>query len=86
MPSFGPPTMSLNEFADQEMARALAQEQASVLPEGMAGPTRRYNELYEAGEEDNEALVEEATLKDREWDNWKDENKKGSGNKANKRF
>jgi immunoglobulin-binding protein 1 len=85
VPSFGAPTMSLDEFADREMARAMAAEEASKAPEGMV-PSRRYSELYAAGEEDNEALVDEATLKDRDWDNWKDENKKGSGNKANKRF
>lgn len=85
MPSFGAPTLSLDDFADREMARAMAAQEASKAPEGMA-PTRRYNELYEAGEEDDEALVDAAAIKDREWDNWKDENKKGSGNKANKRF
>lgn len=28
----------------------------------------------------------QATLKDREWDNWKDENPRGIGNKMGKRF
>ena len=46
----------------------------------------RYNELVAAGQEDETDLVDQATVKDRQWDDWKDENKKGSGNKMNKRF
>ena len=77
------PTMSLDEFADKELARAMeAQNSQQNAPVG----TMRYHELVAAGEEDNEELADAATLKDREWDNWKDENKKGSGNKANKKF
>ena len=46
----------------------------------------RYAELVAAGQEDDIDLVDQATMKDRSWDDWKDENKKGSGNKMNKRF
>ncbi len=31
------------------------------------------------GDEDDERLADEATMKDREWDNWKDDNVKGAG-------
>ena len=40
----------------------------------------------EDGDEDKEELVDQATEKDREWDDWKDNNPRGWGNKMNKRF
>lgn len=49
------------------------------------GP-RRYNQLLQAGEEDDADLVDEATVQDREWDAFKEANPKGWGNKAGKRF
>ena len=32
------------------------------------------------------ALSLQATINDRNWDDWKDHNPRGSGNKANKRY
>lgn len=45
---------------------------------------RRYEQLEMDGDEDDENLVEEAAHHDRAWDDWKAENPRGSGNKANK--
>lgn len=45
---------------------------------------RRYGQVEMDGDEDNEALVEQAAHRDREWDDWKDAHPRGSGNKANK--
>lgn len=45
---------------------------------------RRYDQLEMDGDEDNEGLVEQAAQQDREWDDWKDNNPRGAGNKANK--
>lgn len=45
---------------------------------------RRYKQLEMDGDEDDEDLVEQAAHHDRAWDDWKAENPKGSGNKANK--
>lgn len=53
--------------------------------EAPQGP-RRYDQLVEDGDEDNEALVEEAVYKDRAWDDWKDANEKGIGNKMGSQF
>lgn len=36
------------------------------------------------GDEDDAELVEQAAHYDRAWDDWKAENPRGSGNKANK--
>ena len=77
------PTMTLEEFADIEVANAIAREQAQ---EDAEQPVRRYNQLVADGDEDNEELVNQATEKDREWDDWKDNNPRGWGNKMNKRF
>jgi immunoglobulin-binding protein 1 len=49
------------------------------------GP-RRYKKLHEDGDEDDLALADEAAKADREWDRWKEDNPRGWGNKANKRF
>ena len=77
------PTMTLEEFADIEVANAIAREQAQLDAEQ---PIRRYNQLVADGDEDKEELVDQATEKDREWDDWKDNNPRGWGNKMNKRF
>lgn len=41
-------------------------------------------QLHEQGLEDNEELLDKATEKDRNWDDWKDDNPKGRG--VTKRF
>lgn len=45
---------------------------------------RRYDQLVMDGDEDDAELVEQAAQYDRAWDDWKAENPRGSGNKANK--
>lgn len=47
---------------------------------------RRYKELLRDGEEDDDELLDEATMADRAWDDWKDNNPRGWGNKMGKRF
>jgi hypothetical protein len=47
---------------------------------------KRYDQLVQAGQEDDEALLDQAVYKDRAWDDWKDEHPRGSGNKMGKRF
>lgn len=54
------------------------------VEKGPSSTTRRYNQLEIDGDEDDEELVEKAVHRDREWDDWKDEHPRGSGNKANK--
>ncbi len=44
------------------------------------------NLLFLLKTQDDNDLVDRATLKDRSWDAWKDDHPKGVGNKANKRF
>jgi immunoglobulin-binding protein 1 len=46
----------------------------------------KYRDLVAAGEEDDAELMDQATIEDRNWDNWKDENPRGWGNKMGKRF
>lgn len=47
---------------------------------------RSYQQLEEQGKEDNEELVDQATEYERYWDNWKEHNPKGAGNKMGKLF
>ncbi|DAZ96692.1 TPA: hypothetical protein N0F65_009159 [Lagenidium giganteum] len=77
------PTMSLEEYADQQVADA--KERQKREQEAPTGP-RRYDQLVEDGDEDNLELVDEATYKDRAWDDWKDANPRGIGNKKGSQF
>ncbi|OQR93905.1 hypothetical protein ACHHYP_02104 [Achlya hypogyna] len=77
------PTMSLEELADRELADALdRQERQKNAPEA----PRRIEQLIEDGDEDNMTLVEEAAYRDRAWDDWKDANPRGIGNKKGSQF
>ncbi|RHY97385.1 hypothetical protein DYB37_001653 [Aphanomyces astaci] len=77
------PTMSLEEYADRELDDALArQEKEKNAP---AGP-RRIEQLEEDGDEDDLGLVDEATARDRAWDDWKDANPRGIGNKKGTQY
>lgn len=53
--------------------------------ESEGGP-RRYDQLVEDGDEDKHDLVDVATYKDRAWDDWKDANERGIGNKKGSQF
>lgn len=62
-------------------------ELPAVVQEVQKDPSstrRRYDQLEMDGDEDDEDLVEQAAHHDRAWDDWKAENPRGSGNKANK--
>lgn len=67
---FNPPTMSLEEFADREMARAQEREAKSAAAE----------EAKAEEDSDDEAVHDRKTKEAREWDDWKDAHPKGSGN------
>ena len=82
-PRLPPPTMTLAEFADEELRRAKERSEREANSEPT---TRRYNQLVKDGDEDNIDLVDAATIADREWDLWKEDHPKGMGNKLGKRF
>ena len=69
------PTMTLEELADMEIADA--RERAAKSKAKGPGP-RKIKQLEEDGDEDDHALVDEATIKDRNWDDWCDANPRGS--------
>ncbi|KAL3938053.1 MAG: hypothetical protein SGBAC_006954 [Bacillariaceae sp.] len=81
-PGWNQPTMSLEEFGEREYQQAMEREERSKLAEAeqMHKP-RRYKELVRDGMEDDKELVDASAKLDREWDDWKDQNPKGSGNK-----
>ena len=84
--------MTLEQFADIEVAAALKRETFSAASAAAAAtathkdPTRRYEQLERDGDEDDAAAVERAAANDRAWDDWREDNPKGSGNKLGKRF
>lgn len=92
VPSMEAPSMTLEEFADIEKAQAIErakrQAESEALGKGAdtANESRRYAQLEADGDEDVTRLVDAATRNDREWDDWKEDNPKGWGNKAGKRF
>jgi len=81
-PGWNLPTMTLTEYGETEMSRAREREerQKQTEFEGLKKP-RRYEQLVKDGAEDNADLVDASARLDREWDDWKDANPKGSGNK-----
>ncbi|KAL7519360.1 hypothetical protein ACHAWX_004126 [Stephanocyclus meneghinianus] len=85
-PSWNLPTMSLDELAqierDEAIARSASQKEAEAKAKFMP---RRYDQLVRDGMEDDADLVEKSAALDRRWDDWKDENPRGSGNKMAER-
>ena len=78
-PGWRQPTVSIEEYAKIEVERARERaereaEAAKEEPEHL-----KYEQLVERGLEDDEKLLDKATMNDRNWDNWKDDNPKGSG-------
>lgn len=81
-PGWNQPTMSLEEYAERELAQAMEREERQKLSESQQEQqARRYADLQKQGLEDNVDLVDQSAKLDRDWDDWKDENPRGSGNK-----
>lgn len=81
-PSWNQPTMSLEELAEKEVKDAMEREaRQKVSEQNSKNAPRRYEYLVRDGLEDNADLVDASAKLDQEWDDWKDENPKGSGNK-----
>lgn len=77
-PSWRQPTVSLEEYAEIEVARA-KERAAREAEAAQEEPERlKYEQLVERGLEDDEKLLDKATTNDRKWDDWKDDHPKGS--------
>jgi hypothetical protein len=81
-PGWNQPTVSLDELAEREVREALERQKRHQAAEAQAalGP-QRYEQLQRNGQEDDADLVDASADVDRKWDDWKDENPRGSGNK-----
>lgn len=81
-PGWSQPTMSLEELGEREYQQAIEREarQKQAEAERVFQP-KRYEELVRDGMDDNDELVEASAKLDRDWDDWKDQNPRGSGNK-----
>ena len=85
-PSWNQPTMTLAELGEIERNEAIARSEAQKLAEAEnVFKPKRYDQLVKDGMEDNAELVEASAKLDRDWDDWKDENPRGSGNKNSER-
>jgi immunoglobulin-binding protein 1 len=85
-PSWNLPTMSLDELAEKERADAIARSKSQKEAEARAKTMpRRYEQLVKDGMEDDADLVDKSAALDRKWDEWKEENPRGSGNKMSER-
>ena len=81
-PGWNQPTMTMEELAQKEVAQALEREarQKQAQAQAQEAP-RRYEQLVKDGMEDRADLVDASAALDRQWDAFKDENPRGSGNK-----
>ena len=85
-PSWNQPTMTLEELGDKERAQAIEREaQQKVSEEQQKHEPRRYEQLLTDGMEDNHDLVDASADLDRKWDDWREENPRGCGNKMGDR-
>jgi len=85
-PSWNQPTMTLEELGDRERNDAIARSEQQKVAEAEAiFKPKRYDQLVKDGMEDDEGLVEASAKLDRAWDDWKEENPRGSGNKMSER-
>jgi len=85
-PGWNQPTMSLEELGEKEYQEAVEREKRQKEAEAQqALAPRRYEQLVKDGLEDNADLVDASAKLDREWDKFKDENPRGSGNKMGDR-
>lgn len=85
-PGWNQPTMTLQQYGDIEVARAKEREARQKQAEkDILQKPRRYEQLVKDGMEDNATLVDASAKLDREWDEWKEANPKGSGNKMGDR-
>lgn len=85
-PSWNLPTVTLAQLGDQQRLEAIerSQQQKEVEEQSMLQP-KRYDQLVADGLEDDSNLVDASAVLDRKWDDFKDENPRGSGNKMGDR-
>jgi hypothetical protein len=76
------PTMSLEELGDREVEQAIERGERQTAAEAQQKlDPRRYEQLVKDGMEDDSDLVDASAELDRQWDRFRDENPRGSGNK-----
>ena len=83
-PGWNLPTMSLEELGEIEYKEAMERGAATKASEAEAlrnPKAERMEYLVKKGLEDDAGLVDKAAKLDQDWDDWKDANPKGQGNK-----
>jgi hypothetical protein len=77
-PGHNLPTMTLEEFAEEEMQKISVQQEKEAITKEIEDYNIKHNGKID---EDSDKIVDEKTYKDRNWDDWKDEHERGAGNK-----
>ena len=81
-PGWNQPTMSLEELGEREYQAAIERDARQKEAEAdQKNEPRKYEDLLRDGLEDNLELVDASAKLDRDWDDFKDANPRGSGNK-----
>lgn len=81
-PGWNLPTMSLEELGEREYKAAMEREERQKhAEENRINEPKRYEDLLRDGMEDNADLADASAKLDRDWDDFKDANPRGSGNK-----
>ncbi len=73
-PGYSQPTMRLADYADMYSKQMAEMEEKNKW-------AQEREKLKGERDQDKDDVADEQTLKDREWDDWKDEHEKGAGNK-----
>lgn len=71
-----PTTMTMEEFAEMQMKHMHEHQEKAELHE--------HKKKMEDDDIDKDSVADKQTMKDREWDDWKDDHPKGSGNRMGK--
>lgn len=81
-PGWNQPTATLEQYANKEVKDAMARdERQKEADANRPFQPRRYDQLEKDGREDDADAVDASAALDQAWDDWKDENPRGSGNK-----
>ncbi len=83
-PSWRQPTMTLEQLAEIEMREARDKDEREKAFRAANPEILTAKQLHEQGLEDDLDHADRAAKKDRDWDDWKDDNPKGQG--VTKRF
>ena len=82
--NYAQPVMTLDEHSDLEYRLMMEKQQRNEVMEKQYKEEMKQLGIKDPENSDEEIVNEIKTYKERAWDDWKDENEKGAGNRAGK--